>query len=56
LKNIIVACDFSSQNEAIETIEQLKDKIFGIKVGLQYVTSTGTEGVKSLVKWNVRIM
>ena len=56
MKNIIVACDFSSQNEAIETIEQLKDKIFGIKVGLQYVTSTGTEGVKSLLKFNLPVM
>jgi len=56
LKNIIVACDFSSQDEAIETIEQLKDEIFGIKVGLQYVTSTGTEGVKSLLKFNLPIM
>ncbi len=56
MKNIIVACDFSSQNEAIETIEQLKDKIFGIKVGLQYVTSTGTEGIKSLLKFNLPIM
>ena len=56
MKNIIVACDFSSQNEAIETIEQLKDEIFGIKIGLQYVTSTGTEGVKSLLKFNLPIM
>ena len=56
MKNIIVACDFSSQDEAIETIEQLKDEIFGIKVGLQYVTSTGTEGVKSLLKFNLPIM
>jgi orotidine-5'-phosphate decarboxylase len=56
LKNIIVACDFSSEDEAIETIEQLKDEIFGIKVGLQYVTSTGTEGVKSLLKFNLPIM
>ena len=56
MKNIIVACDFSSEDEAIETIEQLKDEIFGIKVGLQYVTSTGTEGVKSLLKFNLPIM
>ena len=56
MKNIIVACDFSSEDEAIETIEQLKDEIFGIKVGLQYVTSTGTEGIKSLLKFNLPIM
>ena len=55
-KNIFVACDFSSQNEAIELIEQIKNHIFGIKVGLQYVTSTGVDGVKALAKFNLPIM
>ena len=55
-KNIFVACDFSSQDEAIGLIEQIKDHIFGIKIGLQYVTSTGIEGVKALKKFNLPIM
>ena len=55
-KNIFVACDFSSQNEAIEVIEQIKNHIFGIKVGLQYVTSAGIDGVKALAKFNLPIM
>ena len=55
-KNIFLACDFSSQNEAIEVIEQIKNHIFGIKVGLQYVTSTGVDGVKALAKFNLPIM
>ena len=55
-KNIFVACDFSSQNEAIDVIEQIKNHIFGIKVGLQYVTSTGIDGVKALAKFNLPIM
>jgi len=55
-KNIFVACDFSSQNEATDLIEQIKNHIFGIKVGLQYVTSTGVEGVKALSKFNLPIM
>ena len=55
-KNIFVACDFSSQNEAIELIEQIKNHIFGIKVGLQYVTSAGIDGVKALAKFNLPIM
>ena len=55
-KNIFVACDFSSQEEAINLIEQIKDDIFGIKVGLQYVTSTGVNGIKALSKFNLPIM
>ena len=55
-KNIFVACDFSSQDEAISLIEQIKDNIFGIKVGLQYITSTGINGVKALSKFNLPIM
>ena len=55
-KNIFVACDFSSQDEAINLIEQIKNQIFGIKVGLQYVTSTGTNGIKALAKFNLPIM
>jgi len=55
-KNIFVACDFSSQDEAISLIEQIKDDIFGIKVGLQYITSTGINGVKALSKFNLPIM
>ena len=55
-KNIFVACDFSSSNEAINLVDQIKNNIFGIKVGLQYVTSTGIDGIKALSKFNMPIM
>jgi len=55
-KNIFVACDFSSENETVELVEQIKNDIFGIKVGLQYITSTGIEGIKTLSKFNLPIM
>ena len=55
-KNIFVACDFSSQDEAVNLIEQIKNHIFGIKIGLQYVTSTGLNGIKALEKFNLPIM
>ncbi len=55
-KNIFVACDFSSQDEAVNLIKQIKDNIFGIKVGLQYVTSTGINGIKALSKFGLPIM
>ena len=55
-KNIFVACDFSSEDEAVKLIGQIKNDIFGIKVGLQYITSTGVEGIKALSKFNLPIM
>ena len=55
-KNIFIACDFSNQEEAINLIDQIKDDIFGIKVGLQYVTSAGISGIKALKKFNLPIM
>ena len=55
-KNIFVACDFSSENETVKLIEQIKNNIFGIKIGLQYITSTGIEGIKALSKFNLPIM
>jgi orotidine-5'-phosphate decarboxylase len=55
-KNIFFACDFSSEDEAVKLIEQIKNDIFGIKVGLQYITSTGIEGIKTLSKFNLPIM
>ena len=55
-KNIFVACDFSSKDETVKLIEQIRNDIFGIKVGLQYITSTGIEGIKALSKFNLPIM
>ena len=55
-KKIFVACDFSSEEETVKLIEQIKNDIFGIKVGLQYITSTGIEGIKALSKFNLPIM
>ena len=55
-KNIFVACDFTSQDEAINLVEQIKNNIFGIKIGLQYITSNGVNGVKALSKFNLPIM
>jgi len=55
-KNIFFACDFSSEDEAVKLIGQIKNDIFGIKVGLQYIASTGIEGIKALSKFNLPIM
>ena len=46
-KNIFVACDFFNTSDAINLIEEIKTDLFGIKIGLQYVTSNGMEGIKA---------
>ncbi len=55
-KNIFVACDFFNTSDAINLIEEIKTDLFGIKIGLQYVTSNGIEGIKALSKFNLPIM
>ena len=55
-KKIFVACDVSTIDEATNLIEKIKDDIFGIKVGLQYISATGTAGIQALSKFNLPIM
>ena len=55
-KRIFLACDFSTKQEVIDVVEKVKNDICGIKIGLQYVTSTGIDGIKVLSKFNLPIM
>ena len=55
-KNIFVACDFPDKKDALNVIEEIKNDVFGIKIGLEYVTSTGVEGVEALHKFGLPIM
>ena len=55
-KRVIVALDSNNLEKINELIDIIKNHIFGIKVGLQYVTSTGIDGVKALTKFNLPIM
>ncbi len=54
-KKIFVACDVSTIDEATNLIEKIKDDIFGIKVGLQYISATGTAGIQALSKFKLPI-
>ena len=51
-KNIFVACDVSSQKEALELLSKIHNEISGIKIGLQYITRCSTENIKELGKFN----
>ena len=50
-KNIFVACDISSQKEVIDILEKIQDDIYGIKIGLQYITERSPEEIRELSKF-----
>ncbi len=51
-KNIFVACDVSSQKEILELLDLIHDDIFGIKIGLQYITQRSPKDIMELSKFN----
>ena len=50
-KNIFVACDISNQKEVINILEKIQDDIYGIKIGLQYITQRSPEDIRELSKF-----
>ena len=50
-KNIFVACDISSQKEVLNILQKIKDDIYGIKIGLQYITQRSPDDIKELSKF-----
>ena len=50
-KNIFIACDISSQKEVIDILEKIQDDIYGIKIGLQYITQRSPDDIKELSKF-----
>tara|TARA_Y100000590_G_scaffold459357_1_gene616142 strand:- start:1102 stop:1779 length:678 start_codon:yes stop_codon:yes gene_type:complete len=51
-KNIFVACDVSNQQEILDLLSKIHEKISGIKIGLQYITNHSPEEIKELSKFN----
>ncbi len=51
-KNIFVACDVSSQKEILELLDLIHKDIFGIKIGLQYITQRSPKDIIELSKFN----
>ncbi len=50
-KNIFIACDISNQNEVINLLEKIKHDIYGIKIGLQYITQRSPDDIRELSKF-----
>ena len=50
-KNIFVACDVSSQKEALDLLSLIHKEISGIKIGLQYITQRSPEEIRDLSKF-----
>ena len=45
-KNIFLALDTKNINEALDIAKQVKDSVAGIKLGLEFFSATGPDGVK----------
>jgi len=50
-KNIFVACDISSQEKVINILEKIQHDIYGIKIGLQYITQRSPDDIRELSKF-----
>ena len=54
-KNIFLALDFNSLNEAIDVTNQTKDYIAGVKIGLELYNVIGLMGIKEFEKFKLPI-
>ena len=54
-KNIFVALDFNSLDQALDTAKKLKDQIAGVKIGSELYAICGTEGLKKFKQLGVEI-
>ena len=50
-EKIFLACDISSQEEIIKVLEKIHHNIYGIKIGLQYITQRSPNDIRELVKF-----
>ncbi len=54
-KNIFLALDFNSLDKALETTNQTKDYLAGIKIGLELYSSIGLKGLKEFEQFKLPI-
>ena len=52
-KNIFVALDTQKVSEALEIANQIKEYIAGVKLGLEFFSKNGPEGIKSLANFPI---
>jgi len=55
-KNIFLALDFNSLDKALDTTNQTKEHLAGIKIGLELYSSIGLEGIKKFENRILAIM
>ena len=56
MKNkIFVALDTNQVDKALNIVEEIKNYIAGIKLGLQFFSKNGPEGIKLFSKFNIPI-
>jgi orotidine-5'-phosphate decarboxylase len=53
--NLIVALDTSDLNQASNIAKELKNKVFAVKLGLEFFTKNGIEGIKKIRNIGVEI-
>jgi len=54
-KNIFVALDFNSLDEALDAANKLKNQIAGVKIGSELYTVCGTEGLRKFKELGLKI-
>jgi len=50
VNRIILALDTTNLEESINIIKRIKDKIFTVKLGLEFFNAHGKEGIKNLIR------
>ena len=50
MKKIILALDTTNLEEAIRITKVVKDKIYTVKLGLEFFNAHGKDGIKNLMK------
>jgi len=53
VKKIILALDTTNLEEAINITKKIKDKIFTVKIGLEFFNANGKEGIKKFNKLGI---
>ncbi|MBF1072110.1 MAG: orotidine 5'-phosphate decarboxylase, partial [Solobacterium sp.] len=54
-KEVIIACDFNSQEKALEFLQQFKDEKPYVKVGMEVFYGNGPEIVRQIKKQGHKI-
>ena len=54
-KNIFLALDFDSLDKALKTVDETKEYLAGIKIGLELYSAIGLDGIKKLEVFNLPV-